>query len=90
MPKAPVLSRELFYTKQRGGTFRLLDFCLVNTSLGAMVEPRPMGMYFVNKHVDIDPYDLEDFSSIREMNENEFYALTGTGGLQVTRAYNTL
>jgi hypothetical protein len=83
--KAPVLSREVFYTKQRDGSFRLLDFCLVNTSIGGLVESRPIALFGVNKLVDNDVYDLENFNSIREMDENQFYALTGTGGLQGCR-----
>jgi len=83
--KAPVLSRELFYTKQRrDGSFRLLDFALVNTSIGALIEHRPCALFGVNKITDADPYDGLSFSRITEMDENEFYRLHGTGGLQVT------
>lgn len=40
MPKAPITSRTLLYETLDDGSFHLLDFCLVTTSLGTMVELR--------------------------------------------------
>lgn len=40
MPKAPVLSRTLLWQTLSDGTVHLVDWCLVSTSLGLMVEPR--------------------------------------------------
>ena len=85
MPKGPVTARELFYTtNRRDGTKRLLDFALVNMSIGALVESRPLALFGVNKITDADPYDLLAFNKISEMSEDEFYRLHGSGGLQVT------
>ena len=40
MPKAPVTTRTLVWERLEDGTIHLLDWCLVNTSLGMMVESR--------------------------------------------------
>lgn len=40
MPRTPITDREIFMEKLPDGTMRRMDFNLVNTSLGAMVEPR--------------------------------------------------
>jgi hypothetical protein len=42
MPKTPILSRTLITMQTSDGTFRICDWNLVSTSLGAMVEPRCM------------------------------------------------
>lgn len=85
MPRLPVLNREVFFTKhRRENTYRMLDFALVNTSIGALVESRPLALYGVSKITDTDPFDLVAFDKISEMSEDEFYKLHGTGGLQVT------
>jgi len=38
----PITSRTMLFERLRDGTFRHLDFNLVNTSLGAMIEPRTL------------------------------------------------
>lgn len=87
MPKTPILNRELFYTKLRNGSYRLLDFCLVNTSIGGMVEPRSLNATGRDKTVNNDPYDMS-FTSVRELDENTFYALHGSGGHQMPLDYH--
>lgn len=44
MPKSPILSRDGFYVERPGGLARLLDWNIVNTSLGAMFEPRQLNV----------------------------------------------
>jgi hypothetical protein len=39
---APILSRTMLFARLRDGTLRHLDFNLVGTSLGAMLEPRTL------------------------------------------------
>lgn len=83
MPRAPILNRQAFYTKQRGGSYRDLDWNLVNTSLGGMVEPRQIVSLDGNKVSDKDRFDGDDFNERREMSDDDFYRLTGTGGQQL-------
>lgn len=87
MPKAPVLSREYFYTRLRDGSFRLLDFALINTSLGAMIESRPVEVGR-DKTTDTDVYD-RSFTKISEIDDDEFFKLTGFSGRQALANNNT-
>lgn len=82
MPKTPILSRELFYDKNRDGTYRDLDFCLVNTSLGAMVEPVPKRWVNDGAITDIDVLDVS-FNRRTEMDETTMFSVLGTAGLQL-------
>lgn len=83
MPRAPILNRQGFYTKLRGGTYRDLDWNLVNTSLGAMVEPRQLVAVLPGKLTDKDRFDGDDFNDRRELSVDEFYRYHGTGGQQI-------
>lgn len=40
MPRSPILDRELFVERLSDGSLKLLDFALVNTTLGGGIEPR--------------------------------------------------
>lgn len=40
MPKAPITSRTLLWERLSDSTIHVLDWCVVTTSLGTMVEPR--------------------------------------------------
>lgn len=59
---SPILSRERFYARTREGHFRDLDFNLVQTSIGAMVEPRQVRL------VDGGAWnsDIEEYSFDRQ------------------------
>ena len=75
MPRLPILSREAFYTPlPNGGGFRMLDFHLVNTSLGAMIETAPLAKVD-GKIPAVDVYDAA-FTKISEFNGDQVYALT--------------
>ena len=87
MPKAPILNRELFYTRLRDGSYRDLDWQLVNTSLGAMVEPRQIVGIDRQKVVQRDVYD-SSFTRRTEFNEDQFFSLMGTAGQQVPVDFN--
>lgn len=83
MPKAPILNRQGFYTKLRGGTYRDLDWNLVNTSLGAMVEPRQLVLVAGGKITEKDRFDGDDFNSRTELSGDLFYRYHNTGGDQL-------
>lgn len=86
MPRAPILDRELFYDTLRDGSIRLLDWCLVNTSLGAMVEPRQLGLGR-DRSTNIDAKDAS-FSRLTPLDEDKFVSLFNTGGQQVPIDYS--
>lgn len=91
MPKAPILSRTLLYSRigrSEPPTYRLLDWCLVNTSLGAMMEPRQLSVVDPSNVTDQDVNDTS-FNAIMEYDENKLYAETGTSGSQITKVFNT-
>lgn len=88
MPKAPILARESFFYRLRDGTFRWLDWNIVNTSIGAMIEARPVGMFGEHSSsANVDPYE-SSFNTVRELSPEEFTRLTGHGGSQVLLDYH--
>lgn len=87
MPKLPILNREIFFEKLNDGSMRLLDWAVVNTPLGAMVEPRQLASIGNGKVVQVDVVDTS-FTKMSEMDEDAFYSLTGTGGRQVPVDFN--
>lgn len=86
MPKTPILNREAFYQKLRDGSFVDLQWNLVQTSLGAMVEPRPLRGEG-SKMNNFDPYDAS-FTRRTEFNADTFYSLFGTYGQQIPVDFN--
>lgn len=86
MPRVPILHRTVFYSRLRDGTFRLLDWNLVNTTLGAMMEPRLLRYTEDGKVTNLDVYDI-NFNRITEYNEDKMYAETGTAGFQLPRDF---
>lgn len=88
MPKAPILYREAFYETLADGSIRMLDFNLVNTELGAMIEPRSVSL--VNTTGSITTMDVYDASinKLSPMKEDEFYRLTGFSGRQAFTNWN--
>lgn len=56
MPRAPIQTREIYAERLPDGSLRPLEFALVGTSLGAMVEPRPV-MTLGNFSAAEDPAD---------------------------------
>lgn len=83
--KAPILRRTLLYERLRDGSFRLLDFAIVNTSLGAMIEPRTLfrpGGGMVNE----DVYD-SSFTDLLEATPGVL-ASVGFGGEQWPKQFN--
>lgn len=88
MPKAPILSRECYYDVRRDGSFVDLDWNLVNTSLGAMVEPA-MQSVVLSPVVQLDLDDMVSFNRRVQMDETVMFGTLGTAGIQVPSDYNT-
>ena len=84
---APILTRTLLYERLRDGSFALLDFCLVNTTLGTMIEPRPL-IKASGKMVNEDVYDSA-FTDIQEATPSLVNAVQFSGS-QWPRVYNSL
>ena len=80
MPRSPITSRTLFYDQLRDGTYRLLDWCVINTSLGLMVEPRNIATVPANGKVVQNIFDDTSFTEIKQMDEDQFYRFYNTGG----------
>ena len=81
--RAPILSRECFYDRMRDGTFRDLDWNLVNTSLGGMMEPRQLSLAAIDiARANLDLQDLS-FSRRVEMDEDQLFSMLGTSGPQL-------
>ena len=86
MPKTPIVNRTAFYEVLRDGTVRDLEWNLVQTTLGAMVEPRTLLLSTANLQAQ-DPYD----SGITERRLNPGVGLFEfTGGQQWPATFNTL
>lgn len=86
MPRVPILNRQCFYRRLPDGTFRDLDWNLVNTSLGAMIEPRQIRVFDGGKVVNADVYDAS-FNDRREFNEDKLFSHLGISGTQLPVDY---
>lgn len=89
MPKAPILSRFRLYERMRDGSERDLEWNVVNTSLGQMIEPRSHTIHF-GAMPQRDPYDLENVNGRQLIQADQMPSLLGTGGDLWPRTYNTL
>lgn len=78
MPRAPILSREGYYKKLSDGTMVPLDWNVVGTSLGAMIEQRQVCVT-TSPLAAIDAKDA-GFTRMLEMDENVLQFQSGTGG----------
>lgn len=88
MPKAPILSRECFYDRLRDGSFRDLDWNLVNTSLGAMLEPRQLSIGHRNGRLpNVDAKDAS-FNRRTEFDEDRFFTTFNHAGYQLPVDFN--
>jgi hypothetical protein len=89
MPKTPILNREQFYDVLGDGTFRTLDWCLVSTELGAMIESRPTCMmgFGLGPTTNVDMIDMS-FNKVSYMDEGKFFATFNTGGYAFPKSVN--
>ena len=90
MPKAPVLDRTAFYDTLKDGTIRFLDWNLINTKLGQMIEPAPLSIYSfgATRIVQIDERDAS-ITRLLPFNEDQFYRTFFVGGPTYCRDINT-
>lgn len=77
MPKTPITSRTLLYETLEDGTSHLLDFCLVTTSVGTMVEWRNIARRPGDeiKNEDVVDSSFTNFQLVREGQATGNYAL---------------
>jgi hypothetical protein len=89
MPKTPILSREQFYDVLGDGTFRTLDWCLVSTELGAMIESRPSCMmgFGINPMTNVDMIDFS-FNKVSYFDEGKFFDKFNTSGYAFPKSLN--
>jgi hypothetical protein len=87
MPRSPILDRQAHFVKLSDGTFADFDWNLVNTSLGAMVEPRQISRTPRDKFVPVDQIDAS-FNRRIEINPDQFYGQTNTQGQQLPVDYS--
>lgn len=86
MPRNSILNRTVFYTKLRDGSFRFLDWNLVQTTLGAMLEPRQIRYIDDTKIVNVDVFDM-NFNHLKEYNEDKMWSEMNTAGWLLPRDY---
>jgi hypothetical protein len=65
--------------KNDDGSFRELDWCLVNTSIGACAEPKSR-TYADPGLTVVDLTDMPSFNRILEVDEALMYSMLGTYG----------
>jgi hypothetical protein len=87
VPRNPILDRQEHFFRLSDGTFADFDWNLVNTSLGAMVEPRQMIDTTRDKFVAVDLRDAS-FNRRLEINPDQFYSQTNTQGPQLPVDYS--
>jgi hypothetical protein len=90
MPKSPIQRRELFCDTLGDGSMRFLDWALVDTELGAMMESRPpmLTAFGINPVTNIDMIDFS-FNKISYMDEGKFGTTFGTSGGQFPKDIST-
>jgi len=81
MPKPPIHARTLLWETLEDGTIHILDWNLVTTSLGTMVEARTINRSSIG---DTQNEDLVDsgYTSIQKMSSQDLYRLYGFVGSQ--------
>lgn len=88
MPRVPILSREGYYKTLTDGTRVPLDWNLVNTSLGAMLEQRQVVGFCSSPLAAVDAKDAS-FTREVEYDENVLQFQFSTGGAAVPRDFST-
>ncbi len=90
-----ITKRTALFTRMPNGKLRRLDFNLVDTDLGAMIEPNSAiaglgagaGVVSVDGMTPNDPLQDFAFDDIMIVGEGEILATIGTSGLQSPRLY---
>jgi len=84
MLSTPIIERVRLYDTRRGD-IRFLDWNLVQTRLGAMMEPRALSEVPVEDGVNMPQYDEENnfITAMRELNEDKLYSIYLHSGNQM-------
>lgn len=77
---APITNRTAFYDTTFGG-IRFLDWNLVNTAQGAMIEPRNLLGVIDQNALNVDQENSE-ISKLEIFDENKFFSTFNHGGRQ--------
>lgn len=85
---APILSRSMLLSRLRDGTLQHLDYNLVQTTLGPMIEPRTL-IRASGAMKNDDVYD-SNFTDVVIVSDAERLALGINGWSQWPRVFNTL
>ena len=85
--KAPIQSRTLLLQRLRDGSLMLLDYNLVSTSLGLMLEPRTVNRSSGNMQNE-DVYD-SSYTDIRILDHAGIAEVPGITNFQWPRVFNT-
>lgn len=86
MPKAPILSRTLLYARLTTSKSDIrMPFNLVNTSLGAMVEPVSTGLMDPDQKAGVTDLDMEDqaWTDMYRVEPAAMFQALGTWGATV-------
>lgn len=86
----PVLTRTACFRKLRDGSIQHMDFNLVATTLGGMIEPRTL--YRDGSAIKNDDVYDSNYTDMRVLDETEiaFYWNTPLSAVQWPKVYNTL
>ena len=87
MPRAPITNRQRYFEKLRDGSYRDLEFNLVNTELGAMIEPVSICRVQEGNVQNVDAVDAS-FDGRTEIRRAEILNMFGTSGLQSPTDYS--
>lgn len=87
--KDPIQRRTLLFGRmRRTGDLYPIDWAIVNTEVGAMLEPRPL--FPLVDTGAVSPVDIQEqsFSDTMEINEDQMQDLFGTAGRQLPCNFN--
>ena len=88
MPKEPIIERVALFQRLRDNTLRQLDWNIVETSLGKMLEPRAFFRADSDDIKNVDVYDA-NYTSIRILDAGAFANEFQTDGIQFPSDFNT-
>lgn len=84
--KEPISSRDVLYDTLRDGSLVFLDWCIVDTPVGAMLEPRQI-LPPTERVVNVNMFDMS-FSRLTPFKEDLLFSMFMTSGRQLPVDYN--
>ena len=83
MPSAPILGRTLLYEYLPDGvTYHQLDWNIVETSLGSMVEPRVMNRNLAEMDIQNEDLFQGGYTAILKLSSDDLFTQYGVLGSQ--------